>query len=116
MFKKIIYIVFFTLLFNPLTFSFTKTKIVYEKANNLANTFRSIYNPYYSWEDAHSLVAFWYKSTWISKIVRINLWYWWTKKYWSYYVSNIDQNLDSVYYNWSGSKSAKEIVEINISN
>lgn len=42
-----------TLLFNPVTFSFTKTKIVYEKANNLANTYidNSINDESWKWNN-----------------------------------------------------------------
>lgn len=39
MFKKISYLLLFLILFNPISFSFAKTKVVYEKAFNLANTY-----------------------------------------------------------------------------
>lgn len=63
----------------------------------------------------HIMVAFWYYDWW-QKIVRINLWYWNNHKFNNnYYSSNIDYNIDSIYYNWS-SKPLKSVVRVNISN
>lgn len=39
MVKKLSYTLLFIILFNPISFSFAKTKVVYEKALNLANTY-----------------------------------------------------------------------------
>lgn len=50
----------------------------------------------------HAIVWFWYLNSTTLKVVRMNMWWWgtnnlpiWTIKY---YTSNIDQNLDSIYY------------------
>ena len=75
-----------------------------------------VINIEWDWNIWHSVVWFWYKSN-SSKVVRINLWYWWEDSYyWYYYWSNIDQNLDAVYFNWNNNDYATEVLKINISN
>lgn len=64
----------------------------------------------------HAVVWFWYRSTWTTKIVRVNMWWGGSSKYWNYYLSNIDQNLDSVYYNGDNNKIARWVTKFNISN
>lgn len=47
----------------------------------------------------HSVVWYWYKNTWTTPIVRINMWWWYTLLSWTtYYSSNIDYNINSMYY------------------
>lgn len=65
------------------------------------------------------MVWFWYRNSTTTRVVRVNLWWWATSKIdsWSsYYTSNIDQNLDSVYYARSNNKSAIAVTKFKISN
>lgn len=66
----------------------------------------------------HSVVWFWYKSTWTTPIVRVNMWWWSVSTFsWSssYFTSSIDQNLNSVYYGSSSDRTATSIVTFKIS-
>lgn len=68
-----------------------------------------------NWGEWHAVVWFWYKSL-STNIVRVNMWWWWTDNYgWNYYTSNIDQNLNSIYYEtWNTHKGyAVTTVKIN---
>ncbi len=108
----------YSLLSSNLYFNLTTTE-VFNRVKSEINSWRPIIiNVEASnWEIWHSVVWFGYKSTWNARIVRVNLWYWWEDSYyWYYYWSNIDQNLDSVYYNWSGGNVAREVLEVIISN
>ena len=53
----------------------------------------------------HSFIAYWYSNAnYNSKVIRVNLW-WWVVNFYDtsknvYFSSNIDYNMDSLYYNW----------------
>ena len=67
----------------------------------------------------HAIVWFWYRNSTTTKVVRVNLWWGWTSvidSWSSYYTSNIDQNLDSIYYKWDNNKSAVAVTKFKISN
>jgi len=68
------------------------------------------------WTPWHDIVWFWYKSIWNYKVARVNMWWWGISKEWIYYLSNIDQNLDAIYYNWSNNNIAWWFTKIIISN
>lgn len=64
--------------------------------------------------DGHTTVVFWYKSSWTAPIVRINMgWWWYDTENW-YYTSNLDQNLNSIFYNASYSHTPHSIVTIKM--
>ena len=67
----------------------------------------------------HSIVWFWYRNSTTTKVVRVNMWWWWsyTIDTWSsYYTSNIDQNLDAIYYLSSNDRKATSTITFKISN
>ena len=63
----------------------------------------------------HAAVAFWYKIG-STSIVRMNIWWWNRLVPWStvHNYSNIDQNLNSVFYNWSSAHIATAYTSFNI--
>lgn len=69
--------------------------------------------------DWHSMVSFWYYESLNSgiKIIRLNLWYWPSYQVSNgYYWSNIDYNINSIYYEWQNKWSIKSVVRVVISN
>lgn len=70
----------------------------------------------------HVFVVFWYYNTSSDlKIVRANLWGWNLYNMTDingniYYGSNVDYNMDSIYYGWSDHWSIKHIVKVIIAN
>lgn len=75
-------------------------------------------HPIIIWNNTHSMVAFWYNSN-INNIVRVNLWWGWTSNIiWTngitYKTSNIDYNINSMYYNNASQPSINHYVTFNI--
>jgi hypothetical protein len=67
--------------------------------------------------EAHTVVWFWYRNVTTTKVVRMNLWWGGTSKAdvgSLYYTSNIDQNLDAIYYGWDSNKVASSVVKFTI--
>ncbi len=83
-YQKITYILFFTLVFNPFTFSFANTKIIYEKANDLANTYiyNSINDENWKWKNPQ------------------------IKQKWKYYYTDDENNLSYIEFKVSCEKTA----------
>lgn len=94
------------------------------KHSNLSTIFYHIKDEIYNWRPvivntgSHSMVAFWYYNWW-QNIVRINVWYWHNNKIsdwiYSYYLSNMEYNINSIYY-WSNTQKLESLIKINISN
>lgn len=81
------------------------TSLVFNNIKNEVNAWRPIlihapWTPFW-----HIVVWFWYKSTGTIKIVRVNIWAWYTPidANSSYYSSNIDLDLDGMYWSWTTS-------------
>jgi len=93
---------------------FTTNAQIFSKTKSEINSFR----PVIINTDSHSMVGFWYKSTGTSKIVRMNMWWGWTAQTSWYNWSNIDQNLDSIYYYNSNTglyyHDTKSIITVNL--
>ena len=69
---------------------------------------------------SHSMVAFWYRLNSTSPIARVNIWWgsndklvsWWN----NYYTSNIDYNLNSIYYGSSMKTAINSMISVVIAN
>lgn len=68
------------------------------------------------WKKGHSVVWYWYKSIWSTPIVRINMWWGYILIPWtsSYYYSNVDYDLNSMYYNNRSGNYANWLTTIRI--
>ncbi len=67
----------------------------------------------------HSMVAYWYNSTSGLPIVRLNMWWGaWSKITWTNWVeytnTNIDYNMNALFYNWIEKTAIQNIVTIKI--
>jgi len=66
----------------------------------------------------HSMVVFWYYNSTISsaKIIRVNLWFWeQIQVATGYYWSNIDYNIDSIFFPNTNQWSIDSIIKVIIS-
>lgn len=68
------------------------------------------------WTKGHSVVWYWYKTTGSLSIVRINMGWWYTLIPWttSYYYSNVDYDISSMYYNGRAGNYANRLTTIKI--
>jgi len=67
---------------------------------------------------SHAFVWFWYyygSENVNYKVIRVNLWVNLNYTEWWYYWTNIDYNVDSIYYNWTWSE-LKKVFKFVISN
>lgn len=74
------------------------TSTIFNKVKNEIDANR----PIMLFNNEHAMVGFGYNSTSWLPIVRVNLWWWGTYKvdgyFWQYYASNIDYNINSIWY------------------
>ncbi len=60
------------------------------------------------------MIVFWYYDWW-QRIARINVWYWNIGQVNNHYLSNIDYNIDSIYY-WTTTQKLASLIKVKISN
>lgn len=108
---------------------YTNSTSTYYHSNNKSYLFNLIKyeinneRPLIWWTGDHAFVIFWYYNTSNSdiKIVRVNIW-WWnlynvTDENWNIYLlSNVDYNIDSIYYWWNDHEWIKHLVKVIVSN
>lgn len=98
----------------------------YWTANNVSQLFNVIKTevngnrPIMANTSWHAMVAFWYNSTSWNPIIRLNLWWGWISQIiWTnwlpYNYSEIDYNMNWLYFKWVDNKAITSLVKINIS-
>lgn len=109
----------------PLAIQYAKDKWYTNSTSNyylnksISNIFSKVKTEINAWRpiiianDNHAMVAFWYNSN-VNNIVRVNLWWGGSSvinwNWVTYQTSNIDYNINSMYYNWSSQSSIKHYV------